>query len=116
MHDMLFVLIWLLTVVCSFLRGARFALGIITFIACQMLLWHSAMQAMSAPNWDESAGDWLVPIVITLPTPVFAALIMGRMLLLVLARLLSRHSASDERGPATIVFYQESPLLADNTR
>jgi len=91
MHNMLFILIWPLAAVCAFLPRSRFVVGLAVFLICQCLLWYTTMTAMSAPDWDESAGDWLVPLVISLPVPAFVALILLRLSVRIAQRLLSKY-------------------------
>ena len=78
MHNVLFVAIWPLALICPFLSRSRFVAGLIVFVACQTLLWISTMKAMSAPDWNESVGDAFVPLVIALPVPLFVALLVLR--------------------------------------
>ncbi len=94
MHNVLFVLIWPLAAICPFLPRSRFVAGFIMFLTCQLLLWYTTMRAMSSSSWNESAGDWLVPIIITLPVPVFVALIVVKLVFLTVSRLLLRCCAS----------------------
>jgi len=95
MHNVLFILIWPVAAVCAFLPRSRFVVGLVVFVVCEASLWHTTMKAMSAPDWDESAGDWLVPFIISLPVPVFAALILVRVIFCFVQRVLSKYLPDD---------------------
>ncbi len=74
MHNILFVLAWPLAMVCPFLPRKFLLLGAALFLACQLCLWHFTFSAMRSPGWDDSAGDMLIPAVVTLPLVLFACL------------------------------------------
>jgi len=100
MHNVLFILTWPLAAVCAFLPRSRFVVGFFVLLMCQGLLWYTTMKARSAPDWDESAGDWLVPLVISLPIPAFVALMLLRLIVFIAQRLLSKYLlwASERAG------------------
>lgn len=96
MHDVLFVLIWPLAALCPFLPRSRFVFGAILFMACEALLWHATMKAMSEPEWNESVGDVFVPLLLMLPVLVYAVLVVARVLFVLVSRVLLKHFPSDD--------------------
>lgn len=96
MHNVLFVAIWPLAMICPFLPRSRFAVGLAIFLVCQALLWHTTMRAMAAPDWNESVGDIFVPLVISLPFLAYMALVAVRVMFLIVSRALLKYFPSDE--------------------
>jgi len=78
MHNVLFVLIWPIVLVCPFLPRRQFATGLLIFLACQAALWFSTTSAMSSPTWDDSAGDMFVPFLVIFPSALFVCLLIVR--------------------------------------
>ena len=96
MHNVLFVLIWPLALVCPFLPRRSVATGLLIFIACQAAVWFSTISAMSSPAWDDSAGDMLIPFVILLPSAVFAFLLIVRGLFISASYAIDKLAESSE--------------------
>ena len=96
MHNVLFVVIWPLAMLCPFLPRSRFAVGLAAFLVCQFLLWHTTMRAMAAPDWNESVGDIFVPLVISIPSFVFLVLVGVNVVFLIVSRVLLKYFPSDE--------------------
>jgi ABC-type dipeptide/oligopeptide/nickel transport system permease component len=78
MHNILFVMAWLLAITCPFLPKKFLLFGTALFFACQLALWHFTLLAMSSPNWDDSAGDAFIPLLITFPSVLILGLLAAR--------------------------------------
>lgn len=96
MHNVLFVLIWPLALVCPFLPRRAVATGFLIFLACQAALWFSTISAMSSPTWDDSAGDMLIPVVILLPSALFMCLLIIRGLFMSASYAIDKLTGSSE--------------------
>ena len=96
MHNVLFVLIWPLALVCPFLPRRSVATGLLIFIACQAAVWFSTISAMSSPAWDDSAGDMLIPVVILLPSALFGCLLIVRGLYMSASYAIDKLAGSSE--------------------